>query len=162
MAGGRPSTYDPEIAREICERMAEGEVLSQICRDERMPARSTVTGWLRLHPEFDAEYLRARELMLDRWSDEIVEIAEDATNDWMEREAANGRTFTVVNSECVQRSKLRVDARRWLLAKLRPETYGDSQRIDLKGRITLSEKDVDAQLAALLVKATAKRGESGE
>jgi hypothetical protein len=157
---GRPSTYTESIAREICERMSEGEVLKQILRDEHMPDRKTVMNWLRARPEFDAEYIRAREQMMDVWAEEVVEIAEDGTNDWMERELAAGRIVTVTNNEAVARSKLRVDSRRWLLSKLRPETYGDSQRIDLKGKITLTEKELDGQLAALLVKATAKKGDA--
>jgi len=157
---GRPSTYTVELAREICERIAHGEVLNQICRDEHMPARPTVIGWLRAHPEFDAEYIRSREQMMDIWAEEVVEISEDGTNDWMEREIANGRVVTVTNAEATARSKLRVDSRKWLLSKLRPETYGDSQRIDLKGKITLSEKEIDGQLAALLLKATAKKGDA--
>jgi len=157
---GRPSTYTESIAREICERMSEGEVLKQILRDEHMPDRKTVMNWLRARPEFDAEYIRAREQMMDVWAEEVVEISEDGTNDWMERELAAGRIVTVTNNEAVARSKLRVDSRRWLLSKLRPETYGDSQRIDLKGKITLTEKELDGQLAALLVKATAKKGDA--
>lgn len=153
MAMGRPSDFRQELADEICFRMAEGEVLSQICRDEHMPPRTTVIGWTRTHPDFLAQYLEARERMLDRWSEEIIEISEDGTNDWMEREGAAGRSRVIVDNECVQRSKLRVESRRWLLSKFRPETYGDSQRIDLKGRITMSEKEVDTKLAALLLKA---------
>jgi hypothetical protein len=157
---GRPSTYTVELAREICERLSLGEVLNQICRDEHMPSRPTVMAWLRAHPEFDAEYIRAREQMMDIWAEEVVEISEDGTNDWMEREIAAGRVVTVTNAEATARSKLRVDSRKWLLSKLRPETYGDSQRIDLKGKISLTEKEIDGHLAALLVKATAKKGDA--
>ena len=144
--------YTPELGRRICERMSKGELLLQICRDPDMPDRNSVVGWCLEHPEFDALYLRAREALLDHWSEEIVTISEDGSNDWMEREIGKGRIpETVFRGEAVQRSRLRVDTRKWLLSKLRPETYGESQRIDLKGKLVMSEKEVDNQLAALLV-----------
>jgi hypothetical protein len=142
--------------------MADGETLSQICRDERMPWRRIVSEWVRDIPAFEIEYLKARDQMLERWAEDVVEISEDGTNDWVMREVAAGRApaSAYLNAEHVQRSKLRVDSRRWLLSKLRPETYGESQRIDLKGRITLSEKEIDNQLAALVLKTMPKKGDA--
>lgn len=156
----RKSKYTPELARKICKRMAAGEVLAQICRDADMPCRETVSDWRDAHPEFEVQFQRALQFQREHWADEIVEIGEDGSNDWMEREIAGGRMVTVLDHEHVQRSKLRVENRRWLLAKLLPETYGESQRIDLKGRITLSEKEIDNQLAALVLKTMAKKGDA--
>lgn len=62
MAGrGRPSDYSDELAATICDRIAGDESLESICRDEGMPASSTVRRWLREKPEFQANYVRARE-----------------------------------------------------------------------------------------------------
>ncbi len=74
---------------------------------------------------FAARYVRARELQAEHWADQIVEISDDGTNDWVERQMPNGKTETVLEHEHVTRSRLRVDSRKWLLAKLRPGTYGD-------------------------------------
>lgn len=60
MSGGRPSDYTEELAATICDRIAGDESLESICRDEAMPASSTVRRWLRVHPEFEANYARAR------------------------------------------------------------------------------------------------------
>lgn len=44
---GRPSTYTDDLFNEICERMANGETLMQICRDDQMPDHETVKRWTR-------------------------------------------------------------------------------------------------------------------
>lgn len=135
--------------------MSSGEVLAQILRDEGMPSRATLINWLREDPEAERQYLTARERLMEIWADDIIEIAEDGRNDWVERESARGKTFIALDREAVARSRLRIDARQWLLSKLRPEIYGDSQRIDLRGRIELSEQEVEAEIVALLVKQSA-------
>ena len=61
----------------------------------------------------------------DHFADEIIEIADDARNDWMDKYNNDGEVIRVVDHEVVQRSRLRMDARRWLAGKLRPKKYGD-------------------------------------
>lgn len=123
---GRPSVYTEAIAAEICARLSAGETLRQICRSEHMPDERTVRGWVLDDREgFSPRYARAREMQFEAWADEITEISDDGTNDWMERESKDGSSQTVLNGEHVQRSRLRVDSRKWLLSKLKPERYGD-------------------------------------
>lgn len=133
---GRPSSFTQETADTICQRLAEGQSLREICRDPKMPHRATVLRWLAV-PEneiFRDQYARAREAQADHWADEILEIADDGTNDWMDRRAATGggrseaagdAEETVPNHEHINRSKLRVDARKWLMSKLAPKKYGE-------------------------------------
>lgn len=127
---GRPSEFTPDIANEICERLADGESLRSICLDENMPAKSTVMGWLARdeHPGFVDHYTRARELQADSLFDECQDIADDATNDWMERkgEEEEQPIGWQLNGEHVQRSRLRIDTRKWMAGKLRPKKYGDA------------------------------------
>lgn len=75
--------------------------------------------------DFAARYVRARELQAEHWADQIVDISDDGSNDWMERNRQDGSSEMVPDHEHVTRSRLRVDSRKWLLAKLRPGTYGD-------------------------------------
>jgi hypothetical protein len=65
-------------------------------------------------------------------ADEILEIADDGTNDWMERQQRNGSIETVTNKDHLERSRQRIDARKWLLSKALPKKYGDKQTIDGK------------------------------
>jgi hypothetical protein len=123
---GRPTTYTKKLAGEICRRLADGRTLRAVARDRDMPPESTVRTWANNDVEgFHASYARAREIGYQAMADEIIEIADDASNDWMERQNRDGKERLVLNSEHVQRSKLRITARQWLLAKALPKLYGD-------------------------------------
>lgn len=127
---GRPSDYTPEMASILCERISKGDSLRAICREDEMPGQSTVFQWLAANKEFAEQYARAREAQADFYAEEIIEISDDGTNDWMERrsEAEKGagvNTGWVLNGEHVQRSRLRVDARKWFASKVAPKKYGD-------------------------------------
>ena len=122
---GRPTEYTAEIATEICRLLAEGQTLREVCRAEGMPPESTVRLWALDDREgFAAHYARARELGYQAMADELLEVADDGKNDWMERQNDDG-SFYQVNGEHIQRSRLRVDTRKWLLSKALPKVYGD-------------------------------------
>ena len=123
---GRPCTYTPEIAAEICRRLAEGETLRAICRSDDMPHESTVRSWALDDREgFSTHYTRARELGYLRLADEILEIADDSSSDTLKDDQGNER----LNTEFVARSRIRIDTRKWLLSKCLPKVYGD--KLDL-------------------------------
>lgn len=124
----RPSKFTKEISEAICDRLAGGESLRQICRDPEMPSRESVRRWLRDDQEFRALHARAREDQADHYAEEILEIADDGTNDWQERELKSGRISSAPDHEHISRSKLRIDTRRWLIAILAPKKYGDRAR----------------------------------
>lgn len=127
---GRPSDYSPEITAAICIRLGLGESLREICRDEDMPDKSTVMRWLASHAEFRDQYAGAREAQADYYAEEIIEISDDGTNDWMERKREDGSTIEVENKEVLNRSRLRVDTRKWLMARMAPKKYGDKVAVD--------------------------------
>lgn len=130
----RPSIFTQEIADTICTRLAGGESLRAICRDDDMPSRQSVANWLAKDAEFFGQYVRARDVALDDMADELLEIADDGTNDWMERKDADGSTGpAVLNGEHVQRSRLRVDTRKWVLSKLAAKKYGDKLALEHGG-----------------------------
>jgi hypothetical protein len=118
---GRPSDYTPEIALTICDRLSDGESLRSICRDEAMPLKITVLKWLAARPEFVTQYARAREDQADTYADEITEIADDGKRDYVKD--ADG--VAIVDHDHIARSRLRVDARKWIAAKLKPRKYGE-------------------------------------
>ncbi len=128
---GRPTIYSEELALEICRRISAGESLKRICESEGMPHRDTVHTWLLdgKHISFSDKYEQACNIRAENMFDELVEIADDGTNDYMERERGNGETFTVPNTEHIQRSRLRVDTRKWYLSKVLPKKFGDKTAI---------------------------------
>lgn len=121
----RPSTYSDEIASVICERIADGMSVRAICEAEDMPSKSTVFRWLADHSSFRDQYARAKEAQAEHLADEILDIADDGRNDWMIRTLRGGIEVEVENTEVLSRSRLRVDARKWLLSKMLPKKYGD-------------------------------------
>lgn len=130
---GRPSTYTEELALEICKRISEGESLRAICRDRDsgMPDRTSVHAWL-LDPSkkgFSYQYELACNIRAENMFDELNEIADDGSNDYMEKENKDGSTYEVVNSENIQRSRLRVDTRKWYLSKVLPKKFGEKMDI---------------------------------
>lgn len=129
---GRPSSYTEETADTICERIANGESLKSICECDDMPSKSTVFKWLNDIPAFSDKYARAREAQADSIFDEILDIADDARNDWMiaHGDEEDGVGYKL-NGEHVQRMKLRIDARKWMAGKLRPKKYGE--KLELSG-----------------------------
>lgn len=124
--GGRPSTFTVKIGQDICKRIAAGETLTGICEDDDMPPVQTVRHWLWAdqNPEFSKAYRSAREAQMDAWTDEILKISDDGHNDWMEKQYGE-TTAWVTNGEALARSRLRVDTRKFLMAKIAPKRYGE-------------------------------------
>jgi hypothetical protein len=96
---------------------------------------STVMDWLAKgaakkepYPAFTEQYARAREAQAELYADEIVDIADDDRNDYGFKESEDGTGksgIAIIMPDNVQRSKLRVDARKWVASKLLPKKYGD-------------------------------------
>ena len=119
----RRHDYSTEMAALICDRIVEGASLRQICQDTNMPARSTIFVWLDQHEEFARSYTLARQIQIEDLMDESLEIADDSSNDWINGEGPDGKRYRVFNPDSIQRSKLRLAARKWLISKLMPKRY---------------------------------------
>jgi hypothetical protein len=146
---GRPEVYTDEKADAVLARIMGGESLRQICRDPDMPSRPTVYGWIANRPEFADRYARASEVREDDIFDEMTEIADDAQNDWMERNGAEDAGWAL-NGENIQRSKLRIETRKWALAKMRPKKYGDRTISEVTHRFAdLPDEELEAEIARL-------------
>ena len=126
---GRPSVYTEELATVILDRLAAGEPLRAICRDEGMPDERRVRAWAAdaNHP-FAARYTHAREMGFFSMADELLEIADDSRNDWIDKIAKSGEVVRVLDEEAIARSRMRIATRQWLLSKALPHAFGD--RID--------------------------------
>jgi hypothetical protein len=124
---GRPTEYTPEIGKEICVRISAGESVRSITRDKHLPCAATVYNWLldKDKRDFLEQYTIARATQAEVMFEELLDIADDGTNDWMEKENKDGSSYTVLDHEHVQRSKLRVDTRKWYLSKVLPKKFGD-------------------------------------
>lgn len=108
-AVGRPTDYSCEAADAICGLLAEGYSLRAICATDGAPDRSTVFRWLVAHPEFRDQYRLARELQADTLADECIEIADAAEPTRL----------------ALDHAVVRVKARQWCAARMKPRVYGD-------------------------------------
>lgn len=133
---GRPTKFTPELGLSICSHLSEGMSLRTVCGLDGMPDKSTVFRWLspsNKTPElidFRDQYARAKQEAADAMAEDLIDIADDGTNDWIEMYDKEGNQIGwKLNQEHVQRSKLRVDTRKWLMAKMKPKKYGD--KLDL-------------------------------
>lgn len=153
MAGrGRPPKYSDDLAVEICSRIAGGESLVSICKDEDMPERQTVYRWLfdDEHKFLSDRYAEARKIQAETLADELFDIADDASNDWMERKGKDGESIGwQLNGEHYQRSRLRVDTRKWYLSKVLPK-FADKQQIENTHKFDgLSDVELENRIKAL-------------
>lgn len=162
---------DAELFALILGEIAEGIPLRQICRRADMPSKDAMYRFLEgddldhedpASPDIRsrrlARYARARKLGYDALAEESLEIADDATNDWVEREKEDGRLDVEVDRDHIQRSKLRIETRLKLLAVWDPKRYGnmikvgdpDAKPIDQGGK---SASDIAIGMAKLLAAA---------
>ena len=123
---GRPSTYTLEVAEKICELTSTShKSLKTICEEVNIPVR-TVLDWLASNTEFSQKYARAKDEQADLLVEELMEIADDSSKDTL-IDPETGKKYE--NKEWTNRSRLRVDTRKWIAAKLKTRKY--SERIDL-------------------------------
>lgn len=145
---GRPSKYTDKLADKICKMIAQGQSVRSICAKKDMISMQTFFRWLRENDKFREQYARACEERSYMHAEDIIEIADNATNDYMEKLEGDGYIF---NSENVQRSRLRIDTRKWLMSKLNPKVYGDKLDMTTNGNdigVTLSASQAEQLLNA--------------
>lgn len=141
---GRPSLYSPEKAQELIDWVASGNSQRRWCDLPGNPNWSTVWRWQRAHPDFATSLAQAREEWTHALIDDAQAIADDGHNDTYKDAEGNER----VDTDVVQRSKLRVDARLRLAAMVNPRRYG--QKIDLTvNDERMSDEALNARIAEL-------------
>lgn len=124
--------HSEDVAAAIFQRMTEGESLRSICRAPDMPAFSSVMRWILEKPDFAAGYQIAQDVRAQNLADEIVHIADTTAPGERIKVFADGSTETVICDQ-VERSKLRIHAREWTLARLAPKRYGNRVLTEITG-----------------------------
>ncbi len=129
---GRPTLYSQELATKVCTELATGKSMRTVCKPDDMPDMSSVFRWLAAYPDFCKQYTRAKEEAADALAEETLEIADSGENDWMASNDPDNPGYRF-NGEHIQRSKLRVDTRKWYLSKIKPKKYGEKLQTELTG-----------------------------
>ena len=152
----RPTLRTPTVEKRIIEGLCDGTPLRELCRQEGMPNWRTVYDWISADTDFAARIAHARDLGYDAIAEDILDIADDGTNDYVQRKRQDGSTDVVLDTEHVQRSKLRIETRLKLLAKWNPQKYGDKQTVDLGNKdgealkVESNAAEIAANVAAAL------------
>ena len=122
-----------EIIQEICDELLDGKTLTSILEETHFPQPSTFFKWLRQHPELRQMYDQAREDQAELLGDELMDISDNARNDWMERNGEDDAGYRL-NGENIQRSKLRVETRKWLASKMN-KRFSDKVNHNIGGQV---------------------------
>jgi hypothetical protein len=123
-----------------------GESLNKICKEAEFPTKKTVMQWLadESRDDFRQFYHFARQVQAHGYIDDIVDIADDTSEDWEDVRNADGEVIDRrPNNEAIQRSRVRIDTRKWLAMRMLPRIYGDK---------FLHEHDATGELAEMLRK----------
>lgn len=101
-----------------------------------MPKISTFLRWCLEDKPLADHYARARDIQMDVWAEECLEIADDDAGDFGFKKVRNedGESAEVfINKDNIQRAKLRIDERHWQMSKQRPKKYGDLSKHEITG-----------------------------
>lgn len=160
--GGKRPKCDDAIFDDVLSMIAAGIPLRQICRYPDMPTKDAIYKYLEDetdpadHNRRLARYARARKIGFDEIAEEGLEIVDDASNDYMERER-DGVPEIVLDRENIQRSKLRFEARLKLLAVWDPKRYGEMLKLGdpdanplQNGKSEMSTSDMAIGIAKLM------------
>jgi hypothetical protein len=127
--------WDEALAEEIVEAVAVSpRSIGWLCANNpHWPSERTIRNWKAARPEFKAAFEFARHELAHELAFQTIEIADDGSGDARVIERKDGSSYVVQDQEFAARSKLKVESRRWLAAKLAPEVYGE--RIDANLRL---------------------------
>jgi transposase-like protein len=131
---GRGSTYRPQVGEAICARLAGGESLTAIARDEGLPTYATILRWVSRHADFQEMYVQAREIQAHYFFDEARDVAQAATP---------GSVWV---------SRLQFDIIRWQTARLAPHKYCERLLVDAAISARRIEEDPSRQPLQVIVK----------
>lgn len=128
---GRPSIFTPELGEAICHRIACGESLRSICRDDDMPGKSTVMRWL--SDKDKAEFLAQMDAARDLQADDFVDEQNELSRQLPERHPQHGG----YDAAHVAHIRNRISTLQWMAEKMKPKKYGNKTALEHSGSIDL-------------------------
>lgn len=136
---GRPTDYSEELAGQICDRISSSDLGIRAIAKEFNLNPDTIFAWIYRHPRFSERYARAKETQQEFLAEQILDIADDGSNDYMTIRKGD-ETYNVEDREVTTRSKLRVETRKWLMSKLAPKKFGEKATVDLNVTDNLADR----------------------
>jgi hypothetical protein len=106
-----------------------GFAITNICSRDGMPILSTIHNWMDNDEGMKEAYLKAVNIRSERIFEEILMIADKQDKDVYYDKDGN----EVVDHNVVNRSRLQVDTRKWMLGKMNPRKYGEKLDVTSDG-----------------------------
>jgi len=141
----RPAELTNEQTDELLACLTDGRSLLSICEGDEFPSYRTIMRRIQNDPSFKERHDLARRIQAERFVDEIVTIADDGRNDTYTDQ--DGKK--VVDYDNINRARLRVDARKWIAAKMLPAKYGDNNRPEVHVNNTVNNNLVMSEAKRL-------------
>lgn len=137
--------FNQTIADEILETISGSSLsLANILKQkEEYPGITTFFKWLNETESFAKDYARAKECQAEYMAEEMLEIADDGSNDYMTITKGD-MEYNVEDREVTNRSRLRVDTRKWLASKLLPKKFGDKLEVKSESHHTFSDETLNS------------------
>lgn len=155
--------FSQAIADEICRRLICGEYLKDICNEDGMPSVGNVYYWRHTNDIFRAQYEGARQAQAEAIFDEILDIADDKSDDWIQTKF--GPKF---NKEAAARSRIRIHARENMIGRLNPKRFGEKSQLDITSSdgsmspATMSDEAKAARIKAIYDAAKQRKDEAAK
>lgn len=138
---GVPLTYTKEIGEEICLKIATSDKgMRRLCKENpHWPCYQTIFEWRIKIPSFGDQYAKAKQDQIETLVDQIIDIADDTSNDTLIKKNKDGENYEVCNTEWINRSRVKIDTRKWLASKLAPKIYGEKSESKIDHTVTPHE-----------------------
>ncbi len=117
--------------------------LRAVCEsgDDLTPTESSFRDWCEDDEELAAQYTRAREDRAEKIFEECLAIADSQEGDVIKVDGTDQP-----NHDLIQRARLRIDTRKWMLGKMQPKVYGEKLDLNHGGNLTINISRDDADL----------------
>lgn len=129
--GRKISIFTPELFETVLARVSTGETLRALARELNFDE-----GSYRWHIANDEQlatrYATARQMQAESWADQIVELSDKQVMGKKTKTNSDGSVETTTG-DCIDRSRLKVDTRKWLMAKLHPKVYSEKIKQEVTG-----------------------------
>lgn len=134
MAGKRAPmvAFSQTLFDDICKRIALGASLRSICAEDGMPDRVTFNRWRKQSDELQAQYDQACIDREEYYFEQIIDIADECRTGTktVTKETATGKFTETTEIDMVDRAKVQIDARKWVLARMNRKKYGEKLGVD--------------------------------
>ncbi len=115
-----------ETFNSIIEDIEAGYALRNVLKGSDKPSSQTFYNWLEDDKEKSKRYTHACEVRAGVIFEDILDIADDQESDVYEDADGNEQ----VNHNVINRARLRIDSRKWMLGKMNPSKYSDKIQVD--------------------------------